>query len=350
MGEPAYVKKMDSRLLLSHSKILLDYISKLPPINKDSGDSSITFFMKVSRYLELCPSHYAEFRQKYIETALLKNLQKKHGDAAAAKMLSTVNDLENAIRQIKEISLNIYFKPEYLVFQFEIIPAANSELAKFIDKQELNSPAINLPPVVKDKDIAAAAELKSSEDFIYHLPGLIADFKHPETTETEKKLLKILATAIGERLSYYTNVYNGTPVFYVKTWPIADKISFLRNNLAMGEIKPFETNTFTVKESTSGDKSSVYCKLYQNSIAVISGKISAVQAAELFHEAENPECLKALDNKNPIEIILQHQPNTVPSLITTRFKDKKLSIHAKISPEFAKNFIPQNLGLKINNN
>lgn len=350
MGEPAYVKKIDSRLLLSHSKILLDYISKLPPVNKDSSDASITFFMKVSRYLELCPSHYAEFRQKYIETALLKNLQKKHGDAAAGKMLAAVNDLENAIRQIQEISLNIYFKPEYLVLQFEIVPVANSELEKFIDKQELNSSVINLPPVVKDKDIAATVELKSSEDFIYHLPGLIADFKHPETTETEKKLLKIVATAIGERLSYYTNVYNGTPVFYVKTWPIADKIAFLRNNLAMGEIKPFEPNTFTIKESTSGDKSSVYCKLYPNSIAVLSGKISAVQAAELFHEAENPENLKPMDNKNPLEIVLQHQPNTAPSLITTRFKDKKLSIHAKISPEFAKNFIPQNLGLKINSN
>jgi hypothetical protein len=341
LGEAAYIKKIDNRLLLSHSKTLLNQISKLPPPANDTGDNTISFNLKVARYIAMCQASYAEFRQKYIDSALLKSLQKKHGDDANQRMAAAVIELENIICQIQEISLCIYFKQDLLFLDFEIVPLTDSALAKFAAMQE-SVKQINLPPAVKDKDITLCAEIKTPDTLFYHLPGLFNELQNH--AGTEQQFIETLVSAINGRLSYYTHVVNGSPVFFLKSYCQPEKRPALRKAFSAYGVKSFAADTYLIRISSNRD-TALYCRILSDSIVIISGKINSAQALQLFNEAENPERLQQSAGNNPVEIVLRHQPNSPMSQINLNFKNNKIALSAQITPEFAGHFIPQSFNV-----
>jgi hypothetical protein len=344
-GSNAFVKKISSRAVLSHSKPLLDSILKLPPQVPltDDNASSILLTLDAIKYMNGCKEDYAEFKYKYIDSALLKNLELNHGMESAEKMKHAVEETEKLISQISKLSVTINLQPDYIDVKIVIEPVSGSDLSEFISKQ--NQDKVILMPVVKNKAIAATVDMEAASEVICRLPGLIAEFQNdPQLRDDTKSLMSVLAASIDNQFSYYTDIENGRPVFFLKTESRTEKISFLKKNLDIDGIKPFAEESYCIKPGDGKNNPAIYCKLYYNTIAVVSGNIDEKKAEQLFKESETPENLQMPEKTDSqISIFMQHSQEPVPSTMTVDMKNNRINISARVNPLLVKKFIPAKL-------
>jgi len=342
-GSSAFVKKVSSRAVLCHSKPLLDSILKLPSLQAPANDdnaSSILLTLDVVKYLAGCKDDYAEVKSKYVDGALLKNLELNHGKVSAEKMKQTVDEAEKMIRQIAKLSVAINLQPDYIDVKIGIEPVSGSDLAEFISKQSQNK--INLMPVVKNKAIAATVDMEAASDVISRLPGLITELQnHPQLKAETKSLMSVIAASIDNQFSYYTDLENGRPVFFLKTESRTEKISFLRKTFDIDGICPFAEETYCIKPDNGERNPAIYCKFYYNTLAVLSGNIDEKRAAELFKESEAPENLR-MPEKNDcmISMFMQHSQEPVPSTLTVDMKNNRINVNIRANPLLIKKFVP----------
>ncbi|MHB9139265.1 MAG: hypothetical protein ACYC4Q_07680 [Victivallaceae bacterium] len=342
-GSNAFVKKVSSRAVLCHSKPLLDSILKLPSLQAPASDdnaSSVLMTLDVVKYLNGCKDDYAEFKNKYIDSALLKNLELNYGKVSAEKMKQMVDETEKLIRQIARLSVAINLQPDYIDVKIAIDPVAGSDLAEFVSKQSQNK--INLMPVVKNKAIAATVDMESASDVISRMPGMIAEFQNSPQLRTEtKSLLSVIAASIDNEFSYYTDMENGRPVFYLKTESRTEKISFLRKTFDIDGICPFAEETYCIKPDNGENNPAIYCKFYYNTLAVLSGNIDEKRAAELFKESETTENLRMPEKADcMISMFMQHSKEPAPSTLTLDMKNNRININLRANPLLVKKFIP----------
>lgn len=342
-GSNAFIKKVSNRAVLSHSKPLLDSILKLPPLQvplTDDNASSVLLTLDVIKYLNGCKEDYAEFKYKYIDSALLKNLERNHGIEAAEKMKHAVDEAEKLISQISRLSVAINLQPDYIDVKIVIEPVSGSDLSEFISKQ--NQDKIKLMPVVKNKAIAATVDMEAASEVICRLPGLIAEFQNdPQMRNDTKSLMSVLAASIDNQFSYYTDLENGKPVFFLKTESRTEKISFLKKNFDIDGIKPFAEETYCIKTGDGKNNPAIYCKIYYNTIAVLSGNIDEKRAEKLFKESETPENLQMPEKTDcQISIFMQHSQEPAPSTMVMDMKNNRISINIRANPLLAKKFIP----------
>ncbi len=351
-GHEAFVKKLGNRVGLSYSKALLDAIHSLPPLLapvKDDNLSAVMLTLDVSRYLNGCKDDYSAFRNKYLENALLKHLENNHGKDPAEKMKQTADEVEKLLRQIGLLTVKLNVLPDYIDVRIIVEPAAGSDLSEFIYKQSQNK--IELMPVVKNKAIAASVDIESASDMIRQLPGLLFEFQNdPQLQPTIKSLLAVIVASVDNRFSYYADLENGKPVFFLKTESRTEKISFLKKTFDINAIKPFADNTYRIKECDAGKHPAIYCKLYYDTIAIISGNIDEDKALVLLKETETPDNLLKLEKQeNPIQIFIQHDKEPVPSAVAVEIKDNRLYIKFKVNPLLVKKFIPAAMLAKSKN-
>ena len=343
IGGRAFVKKAGDRAVLSYSRELLNSINKLPPLlatADDNNASTILLTLDMAQYLKQCGDDYVEFRQKYIDSALLKNLENNHGKNSAEKAMQTVAETEKFIRQISKLSVVFNVQPDYIDALFTIEPAPGSDLSDFIAKQDRN--AVKPMPVVKNKSIAATVDMESAPLVIRRLPGLIAEFQdNSQLPPDTKNLLTVLASAIDKRFSYYADLENGSPVFFLKTESKQEKNASLKKMLDAGGIKPDSSELYCIQTCIKDKVPAVYCKIYYDSIAIISGDIDAKKASELLKESETPDCLQSLENVNiPLQIFIRHEKELNPSSAVVAMKNHRIIINVRINPLLVKKFIP----------
>lgn len=343
LGHEAFVKKLGNRIGLSYSSPLLNSINSLPPLIapvKDDNLSMVLLTLDMAKYLSGCKDDYSEIRNKYLENALLKHLENNHGQAAAERMKQTAEEVEKLIRQVGKMTVKLNVLPDHIDLRIAIEAASGSDLSEFIARQSQNK--VQLMPVVKNKAIAAAADMESAPDMIRHLPGLLFEFQNdPQLQPGIKSLLAVITASIDNRFSYYTDLENGKPVFFLKTESRTEKISFLKKTFDINGIKPLADDAYCVKEYDAGKHPAIYCKLYYDTIAVISGDIDSKRAAELLKESENPDNLQTLEKQdNPIQIFMQHNNEPVPSSVAVDMKENRINIKIKLSPLLVKKFIP----------
>ncbi len=352
LGHEAFVKKLGNRIGLSYSNPLLNSINTLPPLItpvKDDNLSTILMNLDVAKYLNGCKDDYSEFRNKYLESALLRNLENNHGKESAEKMKQTAEEVEKLIRQIGKMMVKINVLPDYIDLRITVEPASGSDLSEFISRQSQNK--IQLMPVVKNKAITASADIESAPDMVRRLPGLLFEFQNnPQLQSGIKSLLAVITASIDNRFSYYTDLENGKPVFFLKTESRTEKISFLKKTFDIEGIKPLSDETYCIKEYDGVKHPAIYCKLYYDTIAVVSGNIDAKRALDLLKESENPGNLLTLEKQdNPIQIFMQHDKELVPSSVAVDMKDNRINIKIKVNPQLVKKFIPAMLLAKSRN-
>jgi hypothetical protein len=343
LGHEAFVKKLGNRVGLSYSSPLLNSINALPPViapAKDDNLSTLLMTLDVARYLNGCKDDYNEFRNKYLERALLKNLERNHGRDPAEKMKKTAEEVEKLICQIGKMTVWLNVLPDYIDVRITVEAAAGSDLSEFISRQSQNK--IQLMPVVKNKAITASVDMESAPDMIRRLPGLLFEFQNdPQLQPGIKSLLAVITASIDNRFSYYTDMEHGKPVFFLNTESRTEKISFLKKTFDINAIKPLSGETYCIKEYDAGKHPAIYCKLYYDAIAVISGDIDAKRALELLKESEAPDNLMNLGkNNNPMQIFIQHDKEPVPSAVAVDMKDSRINIKIKVNPLLVKKFIP----------
>ncbi len=343
LGHEAFVKKLGTRVGLSYSNPLLNSINTLPPLIapvKDDNLSTVLMTLDVTKYLSGCKDDYSEFKNKYLDSALLKNLENNHGKISAEKMKQTAEEIEKLISQIGKMTVKINVLPDYIDVQITVEPAPGSDLSEFISKQGLNK--VQLMPVLKNKAITASVDMESAPDMIRRLPGLLFEYQNdPQLESGIKSLLAVITASIDNRLSYYTDLENGKPVFFLKTESRTEKISFLKKTFNIEGIKPLAEETYCIKEYNAGKHPAIYCKLYYDTIAVVSGDIDEKRALELLKESEMPENLLTLEKQdNPIQIFIQHDKEPVPSAVTADMKDNRINIKFRVNPLLVKKFIP----------
>ncbi len=352
LGHEAFVKKIGSRVALSYSNPLLNSINTLPPLIapvKDDNLSTVFMILDVAKYLNGCKDDYSEFRNKYLESALLKNLENRYGRDPAEKMKQTAEEVEKLIRQIGKMTVKFNVLPDYIDLRITVEAASGSDLSEFISRQSQNK--VQLMPVVKNKAITASVDMESAPDMIRRLPGLLFEFQNdPQLQPGIKSLLAVITASIDNRFSYYTDLENGKPVFFLKTESRTEKISFLKKTFDIDGIKPLAEETYCIKEYDAGKHPAIYCKLYYDTIAVISGDIDAKRALELLKESETPDALMTLEKQdNPIQIFMQHDQEPVPSAVAVDMKDNRINIRLRVNPLLVKKFVPAGLLAKSKN-
>jgi len=352
LGNEAFVKKLGNRIGLSYSKPLLNSINSLPPLMapvKDDNLSTVLLTLDMAKYLNGCKDDYSEVRNKYLENALLKNLEKRHGKVPAEKMKQTAEEFEKLIRQIGKMTVKFNVLPDHIDIRLALEAASGSDLSEFITRQSQNK--VQLMSVVKNKAIAASVDMEAAPDMIRRLPGLLFEFQNdPQLAPGIKSLLAVITASIDNRFSYYTDLENAKPVFFLKTESRTEKISFLKKTFDIDGIKPLADDTYCVKEYDAGKHPAIYCKLYYDTIAVISGEIDAKRAMELLKESEDPDKLLTLEKQeNPIQIFLQHENEPVPSAVSVDMKDNHINIKIRVNPLLVKKFIPAALLEKSKN-